>query len=156
MKKFFILALIILALAYFFFSGGKNDDEYFNNYFQEMVKAGEEKDTDQFMDNFSLQYKDDYGLNYIVIKNIVKNVFEKYNKIEGSFSGLSSSISKDEDGRETALVNMDVTATGSIGGIDKGILGLNKTPENITVYLEKSAFGSWQIVRVEGIEDAEY
>ncbi len=156
MKKLFIIAIIVLALAYFFFSGGKNDDEYFNSYFQEMVKAGEEKDTDKFMDSFSLQYKDDYGLNYIVIKNIVKNVFEKYDKIEGSFSELSSSISKDEDGSETAVVNMDVTAAGSSGGIYTGILGLNETPENITIYLEKSTFGSWQIVRVEGIKNAEY
>ena len=156
MKKLLILAVVILAIAWFLFSGGENDDEYFNNYFNEMVKAGEEKDLDKFMDKFSLHYKDDYGLNYIVVKNIVKNVFEKNDQIAGNFSGLSSSLSKDEDGRETAIVNMDAEATAINGGIRKGILGLDNSPENITIYLEKSTFGSWQIVRVEGIESGEY
>ena len=152
MKKILIIAVVILALAWFFFSGGETDDEYFNSYFNEMVNAGEEKNLDKFMDNFSLHYKDDYGLNYVV----VKNVFEKYDQIEGDFSGLSSSLSKDEDGRETVVVNMDASATANNGGIRKGILGLDNSPENITIYLEKSTLGSWQIVRVEGIEGGEY
>ena len=156
MKKIIIALILILVLGWVFFSGGKNDDEYFNNYFNKMLKAGEEKNQDQFMDNFSLHYKDDYGLNYIVVKNLVKNVFENSGKINGSFSGLSSSISKDSDGKEIAVVNMDVTATAESNGITKGILGFDDTPDNITVYLEKSTFGSWQIVSVEGIEKAEY
>ncbi len=156
MKKILILALVVLALAWFLFSGGENDDEYFNNYFNEMVKAGEEKDLDKFMDYFSLHYKDDYGLNYIVVKNIVKNVFEKNDQIAGNFSELSSSLSKDEDGTETAIVNIDAEATAINNGIRKGILGLDDSPENITIYLEKSTFGSWQIVRVEGIKNGEY
>jgi len=155
-KKILIFALIIIALAWFFFSGGESDDEYFNNYFQNMVKAGEEKDVDKFMDNFSIQYHDDYGLNYIVLKKIVKNVFEKYENIDGEISELGSSITKDEDGTETAVVNMDVRATADNNSIQTGILGLNDTPENITVYLEKTTFGSWQIVSVEGIENGEY
>ena len=156
MKKIIIFAVLILALAWLFFSGGENDDEFFNNYFNEMVKAGENKDLDSFMDNFSLHYKDDYGLNYVVVKNIVKNVFEKNSEIEGGFSGLNSSITNDEDGKEIAVVNMDVTATANNGGIRKGILGFDNNPENITIYLEKSTFGSWQIVSVEGIEKGEY
>ena len=156
MKKILIALILILVLGWVLFSGGENDDEYFNNYFSEMVKAGEEKNTDEFMDNFSLHYKDDYGLNYIVVKNLVKNVFENSGEINGSFSGLSSSLSKDSDGKETAVVNMDVTATAENNGITKGILGFDNTPDNITVYLEKSTFGSWQIVSVEGIEKAEY
>ena len=156
MKKLLVFGLIILALAYIFFSGGKNDDEYFINYFHEMVRAGEEKNLDKFMDNFSHHYQDEYGLNYIVVKNIVKNVFEKYEKTEGIVSELSSSISKNEDGRETAVVNMGVKATASNGSIETVILGLDETPENVTVYLEKSTLGSWQIVRVEGIDRAVY
>ena len=51
---------------------------------------------------------------------------------------------------------MDASATANNGGIRKGILGLDNSPENITIYLEKSTLGSWQIVRVEGIEGGEY
>ena len=156
MKKLLIFGLIIVVLAFVYLSGGKENNEYFNNYFNDMVKAGENKDLDKFMDNFSLQYKDEYGLNYIVVKNIVKNIFEKYEKTEGSFSDLSSSISKNEDGKETATVNMNVIAKGVNGPSETVIIGLKDIPENITVYLEKSMLGSWQIVSVEGIEGAEY
>lgn len=156
MKKVLISILALSVLAWFLFSGGKNGDEYFNNYFSKMVKAGEEEDTDKFMDNFSLHYKDDYGLNYIVVKNLVKNVFENYDMVQGEFSNLSSSISKDSEGKEIATVNMDVTATADKNGIEKGILGFDSTPDNITIYLEKSTLGSWKIVSVEGIEKAEY
>ena len=155
MKKLLISGLVILVLALVFFYGGKDDDEYFVKYFNEMVKAGEKKDLDKFMDNFSLHYQDEYGMNYIVVKNIVKKIFEKYEKTEGTVTDLSSSISKNEDGRETAVVNMNVLATGSIGSLKTVILGQGNTPENVTVFLEKSMLGSWQIVSVEGIEGAE-
>lgn len=156
MKKLLLFGLAILVLAYIFFSGGKDDDEYFNNYFHEMVKAGDEKNLEKFMDNFSLQYQDENGINYIIVKNIANKVFDKYEKIEGIVSELSSSISKNEDARETAVVNMNILATGSSESVETVILGFNETPENITVYLEKSILGNWQITSVEGIEKAEY
>lgn len=156
MKKLLLSGLIILVLGYIFFFGGKDDNEYFTNYFNKMVIAGEEKNSDKFMDNFSLHYKDENGFNYIIVKNIVKKVFGKYEKMDGMVSDLSSSISKNENDRETAVVNMNILATGSNGSIETVILGLNETPENVTVFLEKSMLGSWQIIRVEGVAKAEY
>lgn len=156
MKKLLLSGLLILVLAFIFFYGGKDDDEFFINYFHKMVKAGEEKNLDKFMDNFSLHYQDESGFNYIIVKNIVKKIFDKYEKTEGMVSDLSSSISKNEDGRETAIVNMNVLATGINGSIETAILGQNETPENVTVFLEKSMLGTWQIIRAEGIERAEY
>lgn len=156
MKKVLIIALIISAITYLIFSGGKNDDEYFNKYFSAMIESGEAKEVDKFMDNFSLRYHDENGFNYIVIKNIVKNVFEKFEDIEGSFSDLTSSISKNGEGKEIAVVNLDANAVAINGGIKSDLLGLRNTPENITIYLEKSTFGSWKILKIEGIDNRKY
>jgi len=156
MKKVLIIVLIILAIAYLIFSGGKNDDKYFNKYFSAMIESGETKEADKFMDNFSLRYHDENGFNYIAIKNIVKNLFEKFEDIEASFSNLTSSISKDGDGKEIAVVNIDVNTVVINGGIKSDLLGVRNTPENITIYLEKSTFGSWKIFKVEGLENRNY
>jgi len=156
MKKVLIIALIISAITYLIFSGGKNDDEYFNKYFSAMTEYGEAKEVDKFMDNFSLRYHDENGFNYIVIKNIVNNVFENFEDIEGSFSDLTSSISKDGEGKEIAVVNLDAYAVAINGGIKSDLLGLRNTPENITIYLEKSTFGSWKILKIEGIDNRNY
>ena len=154
MKKTLALVLIA-AVVLIFLTRNKGDDEFFTNYFNEMVQAGESKNVEQFMNFFSLKYKDDYSFNYIVIKNIVKNTFNEFDRLEGSFSDLTSKIVK-SDGRNLAVVNMDARAIGIKNGIDAAVLGLNDKPENITVYLEKSTLGKWKIIKVEGLRKREY
>ena len=154
MKKTLVLVLVA-AVVLIFLTRNKGDDEFFTTYFNEMVQAGESKNVEQFMNFFSLKYKDDYGFNYIVIKNIVKNTFNEFDKIEGSFSDLSSKIVK-SNGRNLAVINMDVNVIGIKNGIYAAVLGLNDKPENITVYLEKSSLGKWKIVKVEGVRKREY
>ena len=154
MKKTLALVLIA-AVVLIFLTRNKGDDEFFTNYFNEMVQAGESKNVEQFMNFFSLKYKDDYSFNYIVIKNIVKNTFNEFDRLEGSFSDLTSKIVK-SDGRNLAVVNMDARAIGIKNGIDAAVLGLNDKPENITVYLEKSTLGKWKIIKVEGVRKREY
>jgi len=155
MRKVIVLVVIIVILGFFLLTKDEGDNEFFTSYFNEMVEAGESKNLEKFMNFFSLQYKDEYGFNYIVIKNIVKNTFSEYDSLEGTFSGLTSKIEKD-NGKNLAIINLDASAIGIKNGIDTGILGLNEKPENITVYLEKSSLGKWKIVKVEGVEEGQY
>ena len=154
MKKIFIL-LLIIALVLILLTRNEEEDELFTSYFNKMAEAGESKNLGQFMNFFSSKYKDDYGFNYIVIKNIVKNTFNEFDKLKGSFSNLSSKIEKSE-GKSLAIVNMDIRATGIKNGIDTVVLGLNGKPENITIYLEKSTLGKWEIIKVEGVRGRDY
>ena len=154
MRKIIIL-IVIAALVIILLTRNESDDEFFTSYFNEMVVAGESKNLEQFMNFFSLQYKDEYGFNYIVIKKIVKNTFSEFDSLEGSISGLTSKIDN-KKGKELAVINLDASAVGIKNGIDTGILGLNDSPENITVYLEKSTLGKWKIVEVEGVRGSEY
>ena len=150
-----IIVVLILALGLFLLTRNRGDDEFFSSYFNKMVEAGESKNLEQFMNFFSLQYKDEYGLNYIVIKKLVENTFNEFDTLEGSFSDLSSSI-KESDGKNIAVINMDAKAVGIKNGIDTGVLGLQDKPENITIFLEKSTLGKWKIIKVEGVEKRDY
>lgn len=155
MKKLFPIAIIIIIIIGFFLFRGKDDPKQFQSYFDQMLSAGEGKDLEKFMDNFSLHYKDDYGTNYIYIKHIVKNTFDKYESFEGVIENLDVSVSKDEEGNKIADTNMDVFVTGYKGGIPQEILGTSGHLDNITVTLQKSSLGKWKIVRVDGVEEAE-
>ena len=150
-----IIVVLILALGMFLLTRNRGDDEFFSSYFNKMVEAGESKNLEQFMNFFSLQYKDEYGLNYIVIKKLVVNTFNEFDTLEGSFSDLSSSI-KESGGKNIAVINMDAKAVGIKNGIDTGVLGLQDKPENITIFLEKSTLGKWKIIKVEGVEKRDY
>lgn len=155
MKKIIpIVAIIILILA-FFLLRGREDSEFFESYFNEMIETGKAKEPDGFMDNFSLQYKDDYGANYIYIKQIVKNYFEKYDEFESVFENLIVSTSEDEFGDKIAEVNMDLFVTGFRDGIPVEIVGESGHLENITVALKKSTLGGWKITTIDGIDKAE-
>ena len=156
MKKLIILLIVLVAIGYIYFSGDKGDDSFFNSYFTQMVDAGKSKNVDDFMDFFSKTYRDEDGMSYVVIKNIVRNEFERYDRIDALFSDLSSRTEKDSEGVETAIVNMDVLADGIRNGVEVELIGKNGGPENITIFLEKSSFGSWKIVKIEGVEKNGY
>lgn len=153
MKKIFIL-LPILLLILILFMKNREGDGFFTAYFNEIIKSAESEDLEKFMVFFSIHYKDDSGYNYIIIRNIVKNTFDEFDTLEGSFSNLTSRVEKQGE-RKIAIVNMDVEATGIRNGVEVGVLGLNNAPENITIYIEKSSFGKWKIIKIEGIERRE-
>lgn len=146
MKKVLIL-LPILVFILTLFLRNDEDDEVFTSYFNKMVSAAESKDLEKFMDFFSVHYKDDRGYNYVIIRSIVKNAFGEFETLRGAFSSLTSSVEKRDKG-QSATINMNVQATGTRNGIEVGVLGLSDTPKNITVYLEKSRFEEWKIIKI--------
>ena len=154
MKKLIPIILILLVVAAVFFLRGGESSSFFENYFNKMIEAGGAKDFEKFMDNFSLQYKDDYGTNYIFVKQVVKNSFEKYDKFESVIENVVASTYKDEQGNKRADVNMDVFVTGFKGGIPTELIGETGHLENIDITLQKS-LGSWKIIRIVGIDEFE-
>lgn len=155
MKKIISIAVIILILSFFLLRDGEDkDSSYFENYFNNMIIAAKAKNLDSFMDNFSLQYTDDYKTNYVHIKQIVKNIFEKYDKFEAVIENVVASNYEDEVGNKKSDVNMDVFAIGLKGGIPTEIIGETGHLKNVTITLQKS-LGSWKIIKVEGIGEFE-
>lgn len=153
MKKIISIAVIILILGLLLLRDGE-DSSYFENYFNNMIIAAKAKNLDSFMDNFSLQYRDDYRTNYVHIKQIVKNIFEKYDEFEAVIENVVASNYEDELGNKKSDVNMDVFAIGFKGGIPIELIGETGHLKNVTIILQKS-LGSWKIIKVEGIGEFE-
>ena len=152
----YIFLLIILALILIFYFLPRGDDAgEIEAVFDEIVEAAGKKDYEGIMEHFSVQYKDEYGAGYPVVKNIIIKVFEKYDSVEASYSGLSVVINKNEYGEKEAAANTDVEVTGYKSGIPDKLIGDNESSDNITVTLRKSGLGGWKIIRVEGLDNPE-
>ncbi len=76
MKKLIPVIIIAAVLVYFFFPSGDDPSEI-EAVVKKTIAAGKKKDLDGVMDSFSRRYKDEYGMNYVVVKKIMKNVFSK-------------------------------------------------------------------------------
>ncbi|MBI2485846.1 MAG: hypothetical protein HYW01_02600 [Deltaproteobacteria bacterium] len=150
MKKYVILIIIAVVLAYLFFPSG-DDTREIEAVFIKAMEAGEKKDLDGVMEPFSINYRDEYGATYPVVKNVLKNFFDKFDDFKGNFSALTVSINETE-GEKQAVANLDVYVLGMKFGIPTSILGDADSPQNLTITLKKSGLGVWKIIKVEGLD----
>jgi hypothetical protein len=84
----YILLLIALAivLIYFFFPRG-DDAGQIEAVFNEIRDAAGKKDAEGVTGHFSLQYKDEYGAGYPVVKSIITKAFQEYDGIQAIVLG---------------------------------------------------------------------
>jgi hypothetical protein len=154
MKKYGIFIVIIaVVLAYLFYPSG-DDTREVAALLDQALESGKKKDLDGVMEHISLNYKDEYGASYPVVKNVVKNYFEKFDSFDGKYSGLKASINETEGGERQGVANLDIQVWGVKSGIPTPILGDLDSSSNITITLKKSRLGGWKVVKVEGIEEA--
>jgi hypothetical protein len=152
MGKYIVLTITILGLFIYLFLSSGDDPSEIGAVFNDVIEAGKKKDLDGVMEHFSINYRDDYGATYPIVKNVVKNFFERFDGFEADYSNLAVLINESEDGEKQAIANLDVRAVGIRNGIPVPLLGDEDTPQNIIVTLVKSKLQGWKIVKVEGIE----
>lgn len=154
MKKLLLLAIIIVLGVVIYMNREGEGSDYFESYIDEMIDAGEAKDYEKFVSFFSIHYRDEYGVNYVYLKNIVKNQFEKYDSFEAAFKDLNvSEIYEDESGNRLIDVNMDVVVTGMVGGVPVELIGAKGHPDNISITLRQSFMKDWDIVSIEDLDN---
>lgn len=152
MSKYILLLIIVtVVLIYFFFPRG-DDAGRIEAVFNEIRDAAGKKDAEGVTGHFSLQYKDEYGAGYPVVKSIITKALEKYDSIQASYSGLTAVFSENEYGEKEAAANVDVLVTGFKSGVPYKLIGSEESPDNITVTLKKSGIGGWKITGVEGLD----
>jgi len=147
-----LLIAVTLVLLYLFYPRG-DDPREIKAVFDEMREAAANRDSEGAAEHFSLQYKDEYGASYPVVKNVIENAFRKYDSVGVSYSDLSVVFSKNESGEKEASANLDVTVTGQSSGIFYDLIGSEGSPDNVTVTLKKSALGGWKITGVQGLDE---
>jgi hypothetical protein len=152
MKKYTIFIIIVtLVLIYFFFPSG-DDSREIEIVIQKTMAAGKKKDLEGMMKYFSIDYRDDYGLNYYIVKNIIKTFLDRFDSFNGKYSDLKVSMNETKEGEKQAVANLDIAISGVRSGFATDILGSTDSPKNLTVTLTKSRLTGWEIVKVEGVE----
>ena len=155
MSKYILLLIALAAVLIYFFFPRVDGAGEIEVVFNEISNAAGKKDTHGITEHFSLQYKDEYGAGYPVVKSIITKAFEMYDRINASYSGLSVVFGKNEYGEKVASANVDVLVTGFKSGIPHILIGSGEHPDNITVTLKKSGISGWKITGVEGLDTRE-
>lgn len=152
----YIIALVIIAVLvfYFFLPASKDEDAsgkievVLNN----LVKSGERKNIDVVMEYFSPDYEDSSGRTYLSIKEIIQSAFARFEEIEGGYSNLIVSTTKDESGETQTISNLDLWISGKKSGTTYKLVGTKANPKNVNIYFESLMLGGWKILSVEGIK----
>lgn len=152
MKKYLILIIIAVVVLIYIFLPSGDDNREIEVILDGVIQAGKEKNLDGVMEHFSINYRDDYGATYPVVKNIAKTFFDKFDGFDGKYSDLTVSIDDTEEGEKQAVANFDISVSGIRSSIPTPILGSGDVPQNLIVTLRKSKLTGWKIIKVEGVE----
>jgi hypothetical protein len=139
-----------IVLMIFFIPRG-DDNREIELVFNQMIKSGNEKNLEGLLENISLQYRDEYGATYPVVKEVIKRYFKNYDGFDARYSDLVVSITESEQGLN-ALANLNINVVGFRSGTAISILGSEGSTDNLIVTLEKSFLGDWKIKSVQGID----
>jgi len=153
MNKLAVLVIVVIALLVFFLCRSTDDTSEISGVIDQMVEAGEKGMQGDLMEHVSIEYKDDYGASYLVVKNVVENFFQKFSKFDTDYKNLAVSIDNSENGDKTAVANLDIHIIGYRSGTPVDILGSEDSYQNITVELKKSKLLGWKITKAEGFEN---
>ncbi len=107
--------------------------------------AIEQEDLESVMSRVSYNYRDDYGMTYLYLKESLKRFFKRYNNINIHYSNLHIQVNG-----HVATAGLDVRVL--VGeGKDRGYIAGNTSGAlHIVFSLEKEKF-RWQIVKTEGV-----
>ncbi|MCX7794879.1 MAG: hypothetical protein N2257_10830, partial [Thermodesulfovibrionales bacterium] len=110
----------------------------------EEIKAFESEDLENLMSGVSYNYRDEYGFNYLYLKEFFKKFFMVYSDLKVEYENLKIDISEDK-----AKVEMDVRIIGTSEEKETGyIAGDIKTPLHFIFTLEKTRF-RWLVLKTE-------
>lgn len=153
MKKVVILVVIILAILILVFGRSADDSSEIEAVIIKMTEAGKNGEYQGVTEYVSIEYRDDYGATYIIVKKLVENLFQKFNKFDTKYKNLSVSVDQAENGDKTAAANLDIHITGYQSGVPVDIIGTEDLYQNITVHLKKTKLLGWKITKSEGFDN---
>ena len=147
----YIIPIILIGVLLFYFSlpASKDidDSSKISTLLDNLIKSGERKDLNIVMEYFSPDYKDASGRTYPVIKNIIKNAFDRFDVGEGGYSDLIVSIRENE-----TTANLNIWIKGVRKSTPYALIGTEDNPQNINIVLESFMLGGWKILDVEGLD----
>jgi len=144
-KKSIALLVLIILIPITIYLLWPTDESRIKKVFKEGSQAIEKEDIDGVMSKVSYNYRDEYGLTYLYIKEYMKRFFHQMSDIKIEYENLKINITD-----KTATADMDVRVIATIGNDTGYILGDLPRPVHVTFTLEKEKV-RWLIVKTEGL-----
>lgn len=153
MKYIIPLVVIAVLLLYFFLPASKDEDasKQIEIVLNNIIKSGERKDVNVFMEYFSPDYKDSSSRTRLVIKNIVQKAFDRFDSMQGGYSNLVVSTIENENGDTQTIASLDIWIRGINTETTYKLIGTENDPKNVEIVFESVMFGGWKILNIEGI-----
>ena len=89
-RKTIILLLILFILPLVIYFLWPTDEARIKKLFREGSKAIEKKDLDAVMSKVSFNYTDEYGFNYLYLKESMKRVFQQMGDLDIEYENLDN------------------------------------------------------------------
>ncbi|MBM4135801.1 MAG: hypothetical protein FJ241_03110 [Nitrospira sp.] len=144
-KKSIILLFLIILTPLILYFVWPSDESRIKKVFKKGTKAVEQEDLDEVMSKVSFNYRDDYGLTYLYIKQSMKSVFQQMSEIKIEYENLKIKVTD-----STATADMDVRVIATIGNDTGYIAGDLAKPVHLKFTLEKERT-KWLIAKTEGM-----
>jgi hypothetical protein len=144
-KKTIGLIFLIIILPVVVYLLVPSDASRIKKLFKEGAKAVEREDIDAVMSNVSFNYRDEYGFTYLYVKESMKSVFRQWGDIKIEYENLKIDIKG-----KTAIADMDVRVTASIGDNAGYVLGDLTKPVHLQFTLAKERT-KWLVTKTEGL-----
>ncbi len=143
-KSIALLFLLIITPIIFYFLW-PSDESRIKKLFKEGSRAIEKEDLDGVMSKVSFTYRDESGLTYLYMKQLMKSVFQHMNDIKVEYENLKINVNN-----KTATVEMDIRVIATIGNETGYIFGDLPKPVHLKVTLEKERT-KWLVAKTEGL-----
>ena len=144
-KKSIALLILVIIIPVLIYLLRPSDESRIKKLFKEGSQAIEKEDLDGVMSKVSFNYHDEYGMNYLYIKESMKSVFQQMNDIKIEYENLKIKVNK-----KNATADMDVRILATIGNDTGYIFGDLAKPVHLTFTLEKGR-AKWLVTKTEGL-----
>jgi hypothetical protein len=144
-KKTIAFLFILIVTPVIIYLIWPSDESRIKKLFKEGSHAIENEDLETVMSKVSFNYRDEHGLTYLYLKELMKTVFKQMDDIKIEYENIEINV---YDG--TATTDMDVLILATKGDTTGYILGDLSEPAHLTFTLEKERT-KWLVIKTEGL-----
>jgi hypothetical protein len=145
-RKTIILFFLLIGAPVIIYFLWPSDESRIQKLFRNGARAMEKRDLDIVMSKVSFNYRDEHGMSYLAIREMMKSVFQRTDHIKINYENLKINVKADK----TATADMDVRIIAMIA-TDRGyILGDSTNPVHLQFTLGKERT-KWLVTGTDGL-----
>ena len=144
-KRVIILLFILILTPVILYFVWPSDEARIKKLLKEGINAVEQENLEQVMSKVSFNYRDDYGLTYLYIREYMKKIFQQLNEINVDCENLEIRVRE-----KTASAEMDVRVLAQVGTDTGYVFGDYPNPKHLILTLQKDKT-KWYVIKTEGL-----